>query len=294
MIIPLGNDTRAEVILSVLGQLSDGIWENSNGMEKYWWFADVEGTDLVIDDNPYDGSRRNGFYGKSEKEIRDWFANKAKQAVKIWAEDHGEDPVAIWKRDNTDEVTYMGHYRRPVYVGDVYECYDYLKQRKGKYNYGKTEEVVEPASAAPVAEGGMNPSQQELEDFFLDASTRVHKRGISASRRTFTKRPNSYVKAFTNSSVLDDEVIDVYVCDGADVGGTPDTFYMEAQTQYDVITISATNTWSGRYEPTYVLSSDENGILSEGTWRSVVSTFFKSYDVSHDFRRKITTFASAY
>lgn len=184
IIIPLGNDTRAEVILSVLGQLSDGIWENSNGMNKYWEYADVEGTDLQVDDDSW----RSGFRGKTEADVRNWFANKAKQVVKIWAEDYGKDPVAIWKRDNTDEVAYMGHHRLPVEVRDVYECYDYLKQRKGSYDYGynKPEVVPESEPAAPIAEGGMNPSQQDLEDFFLDASTHI---------KCGTKYPKGYVKA---------------------------------------------------------------------------------------------------
>ena len=108
------------------------------------------------------------------------------------------------------------------------------------------------------------------------------------AKRTFTKYPSSYVKAGTE--VSDNAIVDVYLREG----DVPDTFYMEAQMQSDVITISAKNNWSGRYEPTYILKSEERGIISEGTWRSVVSTFFNSYDVSHDFRRKITMFASNY
>lgn len=149
MIIHLGDETRAEVIDSVLGQLSDGIWENSSAMDKYWMFADVEGTDLVIDDEPFRDEKgwgrygstikrtQNGFAGKSEKQIKDWFANKAKQVVKIWAEDHNKDPNAIWDRANDDDiVNYMGHHRVPtITVADVYECYDFLKGRAGK-KYG--------------------------------------------------------------------------------------------------------------------------------------------------------------
>lgn len=187
MIIPLGNDTRAEVILSVLGQLSDGIWENSSAMNKYWQFADVEGTDLVIDDEPFVYERdyssrgyktksiRNGFSGMTEKQIRDWFANKAKQVVKIWAEDYGKDPKAVWDRNNLDEVTYMGHHRMDVTVADVYECYDFLKGRGG-HKYGVSEEpapVEVDEVVEPEVSGGMNPSQEEVEDFFLDASTSI-------------------------------------------------------------------------------------------------------------------------
>lgn len=197
IIIPLGNDTRAEVILSVLGQLSDGIWENSNGMGKYWEYADVEGTDLQVDDDSW----RSGFRGKTEADVRNWFANKAKQVVKIWAEDYGKDPNTVWKRDNHDEVAYMGHHRLPIKVRDVYECYDFLKQRKGNYDYGyrkpEPEVVSEPEPTAPVTEGGMNPSQQELEDFFLDASTHIK------SSKSGTKYPSGYVKADTEATGAD-------------------------------------------------------------------------------------------
>lgn len=202
MIINLGNLTRAEVISSVLGQLSDGIWENSSAMDKYWKFADVDGTNLDISDESSDSEIQygynsrgryktiwNGFHGKSEKEIKDWFANKAKQVVKIWAEDYGKDPKAVWDRNNTDEVTYMGQHNMDITVADVYECYDFLKGRSGK-QYGITEEVA-PVEVEDVAEpevsGGMNPSQQEVEDFFLDASTNV---------KCGTKYPKGYVKAY--------------------------------------------------------------------------------------------------
>lgn len=186
IIIPLGNDVRAEVIDSVLGQLSDGIWENSNGMNKYWSYADVnKNNELEVDDESW----RSGFRGKDEAWVRNWFADKAKQVVKIYFEDCGI-PSSDWKRNNSAEtVDYMGgHKVRDISVSDVYECYDYLKQRKGKYSYGRPEEVpapvAEPAPVAPSApktSGGMNPSQQDLEDFFTDASTRTRGRRIAAS-----------------------------------------------------------------------------------------------------------------
>ena len=229
MIIKLGTPTRAEVIDSVLGQLSDGIWENSGAMDKYWKFADVDGTNLDISDEMYSGGydyyrnpTRNGFYGKSEKEIKDWFANKAKQVVKIWAEDYGKNPKTIWDRNNTeDTVAYMGgHKVRDISVADVYECYDFLKGRSGK-KYG-AKPVEEPIKAPinkpyevvdnvvePKVSGGMNPSQQDVEDFFLDASTRTKGRSIKANRRTFTKHPSNkvyaakeYIKSYVTSEPL--------------------------------------------------------------------------------------------
>jgi len=179
--IPLGNKMRAEVVDSVLGQLSDGIWENSGRMGKYWGYADVNGTDLEVDDTDW----QSGFRGKSEADIRNWFADKAKQVVKIYFEDYGI-PSTDWKRNNdAEEVDYM---HSGITVADVYECYDYLKQRKGKYQYGTQPELSEMPEeiitepVAPRTSGGMNPSQQELEDFFLDASTKVSgKKRVSAS-----------------------------------------------------------------------------------------------------------------
>lgn len=197
MMIPLGNEVRAEVIDSVLGQLSDGIWENSGGMDKYWKFADVYGANLEISEEPFDDEQgwgrhgstirrvSNGFYGKSEKQIKDWFANKAKQVVKIWAEDYGKDPKVVWDRSNSgDVVDYMGGHAVPkITVADVYECYDFLKGRSGKkYGSVPVEEPVEDEPyevvddvVEPKTSGGMNPSQQDLEDFFLDASTQVRR-----------------------------------------------------------------------------------------------------------------------
>lgn len=184
MIIHLGDETRAEVISSVLGQLSDGIWESSNAMHKYWMFADVENTDLIIDDEPENGGTDyrdnlvyNGFYGKNEKQIKDWFANKAKQVVKIWAEDEGKNPKLIWNRANDDDVVdYMGHHRVPtITVADVYECYDFLKGRSGK-KYG--------IAADPLP-------------YEVECST----------RRTFTKYPSNYIEA-SDTLIVDDSTLE--------------------------------------------------------------------------------------
>ena len=39
LIINLGNTTRAKIVRAIIGQLSDGKWENSPGMYKYWRYA---------------------------------------------------------------------------------------------------------------------------------------------------------------------------------------------------------------------------------------------------------------
>lgn len=90
--------------------------------------------------------------------------------------------------------------------------------------------------------------------------------------------------------VGDYEILDVHLGDV----GSDDTFYMEAQTQYDIITISAARHPFGRYDAVYELYSEENGELASGTLRNVLAVFFDTYEVSKDFRREIKPTASEY
>ena len=124
--IELGSKTNAQVIYAVLGQMSDGMWENSPAVEKYWRNADVDGTELVINT-----AYPSGFYGKSEEQIKDYFAKKIKEVVQDEVGNNKEG----WRRDNTEESCYM--HDLPVSV--CYECYDFLKDRKG-HTYGHNKE----------------------------------------------------------------------------------------------------------------------------------------------------------
>jgi len=93
-----------------------------------------------------------------------------------------------------------------------------------------------------------------------------------------------YIRSNIDYDVTPDLIVDLYT-----QSNDNDTFFVEAQTQYDTLTIHAINDSRGRYEPTYVLESETEGILSEGTARKVISDFFHLYDVSHDYRRQITS-----
>ena len=117
--IPTGlRDNKAKDVLdSVMGQLSDGIWENSPGMNKYWEHADIDfiGNEINI---VVDNSWGSGFRGKSPEEIKKWFAKKVKQIIK-------EEGLA-WKRDNEESAEYM---HGDVKVRDAYRVYDKLLGR---------------------------------------------------------------------------------------------------------------------------------------------------------------------
>ena len=123
-----------EILRSVIGQLSDGIWENSVLLEKYWLNASIgrEYEEVVIKINTEtytvwcDKWKDNPFYHMSDSEIREWFANKIKQIVKF--EEKCEGGKKWWKRGNIQELACMG-YSEVITVADAYQVYDILKMR---------------------------------------------------------------------------------------------------------------------------------------------------------------------
>lgn len=129
MNIDLGNSTRADIISGVLGQLADGLWENSS-MNKYYEYATIDGNELVVHTNTF----KSGFYNKSEDWIKNWFANKLKKIVQ---EEHGNNKEG-WLRMNTAICEYIGN---DIDVSMCYECYDFLKGRHG-HTYGFSSSVV--------------------------------------------------------------------------------------------------------------------------------------------------------
>ena len=76
-----------EILASVIGQMSDGIWENSNKYNGYWHYAecDSNSVDIVINTNWYSRNikAKNPYVTMSDKEIKNFFANKVKQIALI-------------------------------------------------------------------------------------------------------------------------------------------------------------------------------------------------------------------
>lgn len=138
----LNDVSSLEVLKSTMGQLSDGIWENSRTAEQFWPFANVEMIDnevcLVIDkklvDRPY-GWRRcytNGFYWKfnfDKNAIKDYFAKKVRAVVRENAKDYPERGIRCTA--NCDVILdYMGgHGVHEVRASDAYKVYKALRMR---------------------------------------------------------------------------------------------------------------------------------------------------------------------
>ena len=121
-----------EYLDPVMGQLSDGMWENSPKMEAYWLCNSL--TDAGIEMEEYNSSfsgRKtywNPLYEKSDDEVRSWFADKLKAVVKQWLEDYDSRGEG-WSRLNTAEVDYLN---KGQTVAGAYKAYDSLKGRESK------------------------------------------------------------------------------------------------------------------------------------------------------------------
>lgn len=135
------DDKKYRILESIVGQMSDGIWENSSQMEKYWKNIGVDKKDnnLIFKIDKENGKPdkyvrygwvSNPFYNKSDDEIREFMADKLKKIVQIEIKDkfrNGKD-IGKWSKDNKNTLEYVG--RDNTTVSDVYEVYDMLKGRK--------------------------------------------------------------------------------------------------------------------------------------------------------------------
>ena len=111
------NDKK--VLESVMGQLSDGIWENSKEMKKYWTTTEIKkdsSTNEVILD-----VSEIVFYGKTDYEIKRWFATKIKEIIKQEIEDG--DRTITWSKDCHERARYM---HDNLTIADAYDTYTKL------------------------------------------------------------------------------------------------------------------------------------------------------------------------
>ena len=94
-----------DILESVFGQMSDGIWENTRSMEKYWKSLDVSVESM---------------------------ANKIKQIVKIEEDDNPGNHLE-WDRLNATRTSYISTYDSDAHgaitVGECYLLYEALKGR---------------------------------------------------------------------------------------------------------------------------------------------------------------------
>lgn len=135
-----------EILDSVLGQMSDGIWENSPSMNKYWQFSMIKKSAdnkivIAISEIPqlrysyYNNGKytclKNGFASMTDEKVKNFFANKIKQIIKIEESNLKEfynntSKDLSWRKDNQQKCGYMG-YKETITVADAYAAYKNLK-----------------------------------------------------------------------------------------------------------------------------------------------------------------------
>lgn len=133
-----------EMLRSVIGQMSDGIWENSKLMDKYWMFAYIDRAadgENIIEIGTETGKMYcgryvyNGFADMSDDQIREFFAKKIKQIAKIELNDNAKiklkdsDETPEWKRTNTEFKSCYLNYNEDISIADAYLCYEFLLGR---------------------------------------------------------------------------------------------------------------------------------------------------------------------
>ena len=134
-----------DMLSAVIGQMSDGYWENSPMMQGYWRFCKIgtAGDEVTIEvDGGYGASVgpryiENRFHGMSDDAVKKFFADKIKFLIK-------EEGLGKWDRCNENETDFLS-YGSPRYrVKDCYYAYEILKGRDARRHpeYGDVAESM--------------------------------------------------------------------------------------------------------------------------------------------------------
>lgn len=163
---------------AVMGQLSDGMWENSPRMEPYWICNSLTEEGIEMESFNRSFGRRtytNPLYDMSDIEVRSWFADKLKAVVKQWLKDNRGE----WSRINYDEVSYL---RDGQTVAGAYKIYDSLKGREDKT--GKQIKIKTDKSARQI-----------------DADDIIGRRKVVQVIQPLTRRDNFVTVVYDNDEV---------------------------------------------------------------------------------------------
>ena len=131
----LKGEDQYEILSSVLGQCSDGIWENNAYMEPYWQFCnvvlnpDTDQVEIAVSSTKQQLSWykrswiKNPYTEMTNQEIRNWFARKIKTIINIEAKDN--NMVLSFSKKNEYKMLYLGTYNNTV--SEAVEVYNTLR-----------------------------------------------------------------------------------------------------------------------------------------------------------------------
>ena len=122
------NRINSNIFHGVLGQLSDGIWENSPACTSYWFCCDIDDDGdtikLVIDNAPvvryFDEYLNNRYFRMSDADILHYFVRKMLEIVKIEGKDNKSEKEYLMNANNQTICEYL-RYEADVRVCHVYE-----------------------------------------------------------------------------------------------------------------------------------------------------------------------------
>ena len=133
----LTDNTSLNVLKSTLGQLSDGMWENSRKAERYWPFAEAEMIEgnvcLVISNDLHKGRHyTNGFRSDLAMDpvrIKDYFAKKIQAIVRENAKDYPSRGIKCNAKCEAalDYMSDYGNYENKIRACDAHKVYKTLK-----------------------------------------------------------------------------------------------------------------------------------------------------------------------
>lgn len=135
MVVPTGlvGKKANEVLESVIGQMSDGMWENTRGYEKYWAHCEIDMSNNIIVDKGW----ASGFKDMDEDKVRAFFCRKINAILMEWFNWHSNDDV--------ENCSYLS-YEEKISVDEIKQMVKQIRR------YGKTpvKAVTEVASAKVV------------------------------------------------------------------------------------------------------------------------------------------------
>lgn len=141
------------ILDNIIGQLSDGMWENSRAMEHYWPFADIKmGKDIFTgkdDESVYIAIRLPGSesyhnyhhpnncysnwfircdkLNKDKTAIKQWFAKKIKQLISAEAKKYPSKMIKFNdKCEATSDFMWDSESHEDHRISDIYKAYKIL------------------------------------------------------------------------------------------------------------------------------------------------------------------------
>ena len=178
-----------DMLNSVIGQMSDGYWENTPMMRGYWKFVKTgtSGNEVTLNVDEVgwtlDGDRRieNRFYGMSDDAVKKFFADKIKFLIK-------EEGLGKWDRGNENETDFLS-YGNPSYrVKDCYYAYEVLKGRNARKHaeYGDVEESRQPVKIKMVEKNDVHWIYRLLNAFGYTISNKSSDKKLVALKNKAT------------------------------------------------------------------------------------------------------------